>query len=145
MAVTSKLILDTLKTMEKNAINHGTWQDNLSFSQAVEVVGNSKTLFCAGQASISEEGDPQHAGDMAAQLTLAFANLEAVLAKGGYDWTNIVRLLIYTTDIDGFMPHYSLLKTRLVTTIPKPTITILGIKRLVFPELLVEIEATAVK
>jgi enamine deaminase RidA (YjgF/YER057c/UK114 family) len=81
---------------------------------------------------------------MQAQLTLALANLEAVLAKGGYDWANIVRLLIYTLDIDGLMPHYSLLEAKLANTIPKPTITILGVQRLVFPELLVEIEATAV-
>lgn len=131
--------------MEKTAVNPGSWQDNLSFSQAVAVTGNSKTLFCAGQASISEEGQPLHAGDMEAQLTLAFANLEAVLAKGSFDWTNIVRLLIYTTDIDRLMPHYGLLEAKLATTTPKPTITILGVKRLVFPELLVEIEATAMK
>jgi enamine deaminase RidA (YjgF/YER057c/UK114 family) len=130
--------------MEKTAVNPGNWQDNLSFSQAVEVTGHSKTLYCAGQASISEDGQPLHAGDMQAQLTLALANLEAVLAKGGYDWANIVRLLIYTLDIDGLMPHYSLLEAKLANTIPKPIITILGVQRLVFPELLVEIEATAV-
>jgi enamine deaminase RidA (YjgF/YER057c/UK114 family) len=131
--------------MEKTAVNPGHWQDNFSFSQAVEVTGHSKTLYCAGQASISEDGQPLHAGDMQAQLTLALANLEAVLTKGGYDWTTIVRLLVYTPDIDGLMPHYSLLQAKLVATTPKPTITILGVKRLVFPKLLVEIEATAVK
>ena len=131
--------------MEKQAVNPGNWQDNFSFSQAVAVRGNSQTLYCAGQAAISSEGQPQHAGDMAAQLTLAFANLEAVLAKAGYDWSNIVRLLVYTTDFDSLMPHYSLLETRLADTIPKPTITIIGVSRLVFPELVVEIEATAVK
>lgn len=131
--------------MEKHAVNPGNWQDNFGFSQAVAVTGNSQTLFCAGQAAISDEGQPLHAGDMAAQLTLALANLDAVLAKGAYDWTNIVRLLVYTTDFDGLMPHYGLLAAKLAHTTPKPTITIIGVKRLVFPELLVEIEATAVK
>jgi enamine deaminase RidA (YjgF/YER057c/UK114 family) len=131
--------------MEKHAVNPGNWQDNFGFSQAVAVTGNSQTLFCAGQAAISSEGQPLHAGDMAAQLTLALANLDAVLAKGGYDWTNIVRLLVYTTDFDSLMQQYGLFEARLANTTPKPTITILGVSRLVFPELLVEIEATAVK
>jgi enamine deaminase RidA (YjgF/YER057c/UK114 family) len=131
--------------MEKHAVNPGNWQDNFGFSQAVAVTGSSQTLFCAGQASISDEGQPLHAGDMAAQLTLALANLGAVLAKGAFDWPNIVRLLVYTTDFDSLMQHYDLLEARLANTTPKPTITILGVNRLVFPELLVEIEATAVK
>ena len=131
--------------MEKHAVNPGNWQDNFGFSQAVAVTGNSQTLFCAGQASIGDEGQPLHAGDMAAQLTLALSNLGAVLAKGAFDWTNIVRLLVYTTDFDSLMLHYSLLEARLADTYPKPTITILGVNRLVFPELLVEIEAPAVK
>ena len=131
--------------MEKTAVNPGTWQDHFSFSQAVAVAGNSQTLFCAGQASISEEGQPLHAGNMEAQLTLALTNLEAVLAKGNFDWTTVVRLLVYTTAIDQLMPHYDLLTAKLAATSPKPTITILGVARLVFPELLVEIEATAVK
>jgi enamine deaminase RidA (YjgF/YER057c/UK114 family) len=131
--------------MNKLAVNPGEWQDNFSFSQAVEVTGNSQTLFCAGQASISDQGQPLHAGDMEAQLTLAFANLEAVLAKGEYDWTNVVRLLVYTTDLDKLMQYYGMLAAKLANTTPKPTITILGVQRLVFPELLVEIEATAVK
>lgn len=131
--------------MQKTVLNPGHWQDDFSFSQAVDVAGPAHTLYCAGQASISEAGQPLHAGDMAAQLTLALANLEAVLAKGQYDWTNIVRLLVYTTDFDHLMPHYSLLTDKLAATMPKPTITIIGVQRLVFPELLVEIEATAVK
>ncbi|MVN77049.1 RidA family protein [Hymenobacter sp. HMF4947] len=131
--------------MEKKAVNPGKWQDDFSFSQAVEVSNNSQTLFCAGQASINEEGQPLHKGDMAAQLTLAFENLEAVLVKGNYGLTNIVRLLIYTTDFDNLFQHYSMLAAKLENTTPKPTVTIIGVNRLVFPELLVEIEAIAVK
>jgi enamine deaminase RidA (YjgF/YER057c/UK114 family) len=131
--------------MEKKAINPGKWQDGFSFSQAIEVAGGSQTLFCAGQASISEDGQPLHKDDMEAQLQLALNNLEAILNKGNYDWTNVIRLTVYTVDFDKLLQHYGVLVARLQNTNPKPVINLFGINRLVFPELLVEIEATAVK
>jgi enamine deaminase RidA (YjgF/YER057c/UK114 family) len=131
--------------MDKSAINPWKWQDNFSFSQAVEVTGNSSTLFCAGQASISEEGQPLHPDDMEAQLKLTLENIETVLQKGSYDWTNVVRLTVYTTDFDKLFQHYGLLSVKLANTVPKPIINLVGVNRLVFKELLVEIEATAMK
>jgi enamine deaminase RidA (YjgF/YER057c/UK114 family) len=131
--------------MEKRSVNPWKWQDNFSFSQAVEVTGASQTLFCAGQASISEDGQPLHKDDMEAQLKLALDNMETVLHKGNYDWTNIVRLVVYTLDFDKLFQHYALLDAKLQHTNPKPIINLIGVNRLVFPELLVEIEATAIK
>lgn len=131
--------------MDKNSINPWKWQDNFSFSQAIEVTGSSHTLFCAGQASISEEGQPLHKDDMEAQLKLTLDNIETVIKKGSYDWTNIIRLTIYTTDFDKLFQHYGLLSAKLENTSPKPIINLVGVNRLVFPELLVEIEATAMK
>jgi enamine deaminase RidA (YjgF/YER057c/UK114 family) len=131
--------------MEKKAVNPWQWQDHFSFSQAVETTGGAQTLFCAGQASISAEGLPLHQDDMQAQLTLALANLEAVLTAGQYDWTNVVRLTVYTVDFDRLFQHYDTLTAKLANTQPKPVINLIGVNRLVFPELLVEIEATAVK
>ncbi|MDJ1484115.1 RidA family protein [Cytophagaceae bacterium YF14B1] len=131
--------------MEKKSVNPWTWQDNFSFSQAVETTGSTQILYCAGQASISPEGKPLHANDMKAQLMLALENLEAVLTKGGYHWTNVIRLVVYTTNFDLLFENYAQLEERLKQTNPKPIINLLGVNRLVFPELLVEIEATAVK
>ena len=131
--------------MDKNSVNPWKWQDNFSFSQAIEVTGNSHTLFCAGQASINEEGKPLHKDDMEAQLRLTLNNIDTVIKKGNYGWTNIIRLTIYTTDFDKLFQHYELLSARLENTIPKPIINLVGVNRLVFPELLVEIETTAMK
>jgi enamine deaminase RidA (YjgF/YER057c/UK114 family) len=131
--------------MDKRSVNPWNWQDNFSFSQAVEVTGGSHTLFCAGQASISADGQPLHKDDMEAQLKLTLDNIETVLTKGAYNWTNIVRLTIYTTDFDSLFQHYGLLAAKLMSANPKPIINLVGVNRLVFPELLVEIEATAIK
>jgi enamine deaminase RidA (YjgF/YER057c/UK114 family) len=40
-------------------------------------------------------------------------NLEAVLTGAGMTFANIVRLNIYTTDVDEALTHYEVLRTRL--------------------------------
>jgi enamine deaminase RidA (YjgF/YER057c/UK114 family) len=131
--------------MNKQSVNPWKWQDNFSFSQAIQVTGNTDTLFCAGQASISEDGKPLHKDNMEAQLTLTLNNIEAVLKRGDFDWPNIIRLTIYTTDFDQLFKSYGLLSDRLKNADPKPIINLIGVSRLVFPELMIEIEATAMK
>jgi enamine deaminase RidA (YjgF/YER057c/UK114 family) len=55
-----------------------------------------------------------------------------------------VRLNYYTTDVDRFFEEYDVLTARLAEFGCRPAATLLGVTRLAFPELLVEIEATAV-
>ena len=57
---------------------------------------------------------------------------------------NIVRLTIYTVDVDSLIQNMDVLGERIGAAGVKPAETLLGINRLAFPELLVELEATAV-
>jgi enamine deaminase RidA (YjgF/YER057c/UK114 family) len=131
--------------MEQRNINPWKWQDQLGFSQACEITGGQKVLYCAGQASMTAEGRPAHPGDMRAQLTQAFANLETVLAQAGFSFSNVVRLNYYTTDVDQLFANWDVVMNRLGEAGCQPSGTLLGVTRLAFPELLIEIEATAVK
>ena len=58
--------------------------------------------------------------------------------------SNVVRLIVYTTDVDGMIQNFDALVSRLDAANVKPAQTLLGVTRLAFPELLVEIEATAI-
>lgn len=78
---------------------------------------------------------------MAAQISKALDNLETVLSQAGYQLTDLVRLNVYTTDVDGFFTYYLTAAARLADI--EKTVTLVGVTRLAFPELLVEIEATA--
>ena len=132
--------------MERCAINPWTWQDAMGFVQAMEVGPAKRTLLCSGQTSVDAKGAPLHAGDMAAQLRQAVANLETVLEAGGFDLTDVVRLNYYTTDVDGFMQGAAgggL--ARLSEVNCRPSSTLLGVARLFHPDIMVEIEATAMK
>jgi enamine deaminase RidA (YjgF/YER057c/UK114 family) len=130
--------------MERKIINPWKWQDQLGFVQANEVSGVKRVLICSGQAAMSPEGEPMHAGDMRAQIILALSNLEAVLKEAGLGWANVVRLNYYTTDVDLFFKEYDVATARLREAECRPASTLLGITRLAFPELMIEIEATAV-
>ncbi len=130
--------------MERRIINPWTWQDSFGYVQAHEVSGAQRTLYCAGVASIDAEGRPVHAGDMAAQITLALDNLEAVLREASMGFENVVRLNIYTTDVDQFFAAYGVMMERLATAGCRQASTLLGVAHLAFPEMMVEIEATTV-
>ena len=130
--------------MERRVINPWTWQDAFGFFQANEVSGVQRALICSGQASMDAEGGPAHPGNMGAQLTQALDNLETVLTDAGFKLSDVVRLNIYTTDVEAFFGAWEALAPRLAASGCRQASTLLGVAGLAFPELLVEIEATAV-
>jgi len=131
-------------TVQRTAINPWNWSVEMGYNQGEVVEGEQRTLYCAGQTAMSEDGQPQHGGDMGAQIGLAVDNLEAVLREAGMGLANVVRLNIYTTDVDEFFAKYGPLAERIGAAGVSPPGTLLGVARLAFPELMVEIEATAV-
>jgi enamine deaminase RidA (YjgF/YER057c/UK114 family) len=130
--------------MDRTAVNPVTWSVELGFNQGELVSGHTRTLYCSGQTAMDAEGKPQHDGDMAAQLALSLDNLEAVLGAAGMSLPNLVRLTVYTTDVDLLFPHYGVLASRLGAAGAAPTTTMLGVTRLAVPGQLVELEGTAV-
>lgn len=130
--------------MERTAINPVSWSVEMGFNQGEVVSGHTRTLFISGQTAMSGEGKPQHEGDMAAQLALSVDNLEAVLEEAGMSLANVVRLNVYTTDVDLLFQHYGVLAARLGAAAVAPTTTMLGVTRLAIPGQLVELEGTAV-
>jgi enamine deaminase RidA (YjgF/YER057c/UK114 family) len=98
---------------------------------------------CSGQTSVDANGAPMHVGDMAAQIGQALANLETVLTQGGFQLSDIVRITYYTTDVDQFTAGAARGLARLAEAGVRPAATLLGVARLFQPEILVEIEATA--
>ena len=131
--------------MKRTPINPWPWSKAVGYNQAELIEGATRHLICAGQTAVDGEGRPQHAGDMRAQLTLALGNLEAVLEAGGMEWKDVVRLSIATTDVDAAMGSLDLLGARLGPSGAAPAQTLLGVSRLALPELMIELEATAMR
>jgi enamine deaminase RidA (YjgF/YER057c/UK114 family) len=128
--------------MNRTDVNPWSWSVNFGFDQAELLEGHTRQLVCSGQTAVDADGNPQHPGDMAGQLNLALDNLETVLAQAGMTVTNLIRLNIYTTNVDALLAYLSILSERLDGA--RYASTLLGVARLAVPELLVELEATAV-
>ncbi|MBI2827701.1 MAG: RidA family protein [Acidobacteria bacterium] len=129
---------------ETRAINPWTWQDQFGFSQAIEVRGGQRVVCCAGQTAVDASGNPMHGRDMAKQANQALDNLETVLRQAGLTLANVVRLNYYTTDMAAFFNAAPTFGPRLAAAGCKPASTLLGVASLFHPEIMIEIEATAV-
>ena len=130
--------------MERTAVNPWTWSTELGYNQGEVVSGHTRTLYCSGQTAMSHDGKPQHAGDMKGQLTVSVDNVVAVLGRAGMSLADLVRLNVYTTDVDLLLEHYGVLASRLGAAGVAPATTLLGVSRLAIPGLMVELEGTAV-
>ena len=125
------------------SINPWTWQDEFGFSQAVVAPAGGRWVVCAGQAASGPDGAMVHVGDMRAQVVQAFDNIDTVLGKAGADLSHVVRLNYFATDADALLGAWDVVLDRVGRAGIQPASTFLGVARLAFPEMLVEIEATA--
>ena len=127
---------------QRTAINPHSWTIALGFDQAQLVEGHQRLLVCSGQDAVDADGKPQHPGDMAAQLELALDNLEAIVAAAEMTLANVVRLNVYTTDVDEMInEHFPRIMDRFGKS--RYATTILGVAHLP-AQFLVMLEATAV-
>jgi enamine deaminase RidA (YjgF/YER057c/UK114 family) len=127
--------------MERRPINPWPWSIQLGFDQAQLVEGHQRLLVCSGQDAVDADGQPQHPGDMAAQLELALDNLEAVLAAADMTLANVVRLNAYTTGVDELFASFARVNDRFGNS--RYATSVIGVAQLP-AQLLVMLEATAV-
>ncbi len=121
-----------------------TWQEADGFVQASEVIGGQRVLYCSGQLSVDPQGKPMYPGDISGQFNAALDNVENLLKSSGFSMSDIVRLNVYTTDIDQCLKNWDVYVTRMKQAGCRQACTLLGVTRLAWPETMVEIEATAV-
>jgi reactive intermediate/imine deaminase len=98
-------------------------------------------IFLSGQAAIDEKGELIGVGDFDAQAEQAFRNIKRVLEAAGSGIDKIIKVTIYLTDMKHF-PKILTLRERWFKK-PYPADTIVEVKALGLPELMIEIEAIA--
>lgn len=102
-------------------------------------VGN--VIHLSGQAAISPEGELVGVGDFDAQAEQTFRNIQQVLETAGSSLAKVFKVTIYLTDMSHF-PRIVELRQRWFSP-PYPADTIVEVKSLALPELMIEIEAMA--
>lgn len=98
-------------------------------------------VITSGQAAIDEHGNLVGVGDFDAQAACTFGNLKRVLEAAGSSLEQVIKVTIYLTDMANF-PKIVELRGRYFRA-PWPADTIVEVRSLALPELMIEIEATA--
>lgn len=130
----------------KNVLNEAyDYASKVSFVRGMRVdLDNCTMLFISGTASVNEEGQSIHEGDIKAQTRRTFTNIAALLDAEGADWHDIVRTTCYLADFrhyDEFNEvRNAFFEEQGLDPVPASTCIEARICR---PELLVEIEAIA--
>ena len=128
----------TISKEEKNL--NMPWEKEYGYSQAVKV---SDTIYLSGQISHNETGEIVGVGDVEAQIRQAYVNIKKLLAEYGASVENIVDETWFVTDIEAGDAVAGKLRKEIYSGIPVVALTVVEIKRLAFPELLVEIKCVA--
>lgn len=125
---------------------YGTAPHPFPFAHGAVVTTPEKLVILAGQVGFDRFGaDRLLVGeDAATQARQAFENIKKLLTETGLDFSDVVDLTVYLTDVpNDFYPVGKVAQEYIGN--PPPVMTLIGVKALALPELRVEIRAIAVK
>ena len=118
---------------------------NMAYSYATRVEARSNLLFISGMIPVDSQGKLVGKGDMKTQIEQDVENLKTVLKAAGATLTDVVKLNMYTTNIEAFLKtgKWRTTKYKELWSINGAACTLVEVKRLYDPNCLIEIEAVA--
>ena len=118
----------------------GLWDPRPRFAQVTKA-GNH--IYIAGQTAVDADGKVVGRGDIEAQCRQVFKNLEKCLFAAGATFDQVVKINVYSTDLDAHRGAISKIRQEYFSSGPVSSTTV-QVSRLVDPDWLVEIEAIAI-
>lgn len=126
--------------MERTNYSSGAkWEDIVGYSRAVKV-GN--VIEVTGTVAVDDSGTLFGGNDAYQQTKFIIQKIEAVLKRAGAGLKDVVRTRMFVTDISRW-EEYGKAHGEFFKDI-KPCTTMVEVSKLIAPEYLIEIEATAI-
>ena len=126
--------------MHRETFSTGTpWEPIVGYSRAIRV---GSCIYVSGTVASGDDGGILGVGDPYTQAAQAIRNIIRALESFGADATNVVRTRIYVVNIDHWQ-EIGKAHAEFFGRI-RPATTMVEVRRLITPEVLVEIEADAV-
>ncbi|GJF24688.1 RidA family protein [Streptomyces sp. HO565] len=115
----------------------------------VAVGTGTKHVHVSGQVARRGDGTPVAPGDLAGQVAQALRNTAVGLAGAGATFADVLRLTFYVTrwapeKIGDFMAGVESVAEEIGLPTPLPPASLIGVEYLFEPDVLVEVEATAI-
>jgi reactive intermediate/imine deaminase len=104
----------------------------------------SRIVYVSGQVPLDAAGNLVGEGDFAAQVRQVFENLSAALAAADAAWSDVVKLDYFVRDV-GEVAALRAIRDEYVNTERPPASTLVEVSRLFRDDVLVEIQAVAVR
>lgn len=117
-----------------------SWDDRMPYAQGKQV---GDTLYVAGQAAIEPDGTLVGKGDMKAQARKTFQNIRTILELAGFKMSDVVKITTFITDISRFGEMLAARAEAFGKHLPASSAV--AVAALAQPDLLIEVEAIAVK
>ncbi|MFH8726928.1 RidA family protein [Streptomyces termitum] len=114
----------------------------------VSVGTGTRHVHVSGQIARLADGTPVAPGDLSGQVAQALRNTATGLAGAGASFADVLRLTFYVTDwrpelIGAFMAGVESVAEEAGLPAPMPPASLIGVSCLFEPDVLVEVEATA--
>ncbi|MFJ3213169.1 RidA family protein [Streptomyces flaveolus] len=115
----------------------------------VAVGTGTKHVHVSGQVARQGDGAPVAPGDLAGQVAQALRNTAVGLTGAGATFADVLRLTFYVTrwapeKIGDFMAGVEAVAEEIGLPAPMPPASLIGVEYLFEPDVLVEVEATAI-
>jgi 2-iminobutanoate/2-iminopropanoate deaminase len=110
---------------------------------AIIDLGNCKMVMISGQVPIDSQGNLIGKGDFAKQAEQVFINLKNVVTEAGGTMDNLVKTMVYITDIAQIQTFRNI-RNRYVNSRNPPAATLAQVNKLFRDDVLIEMEAVAV-
>ena len=130
--------------MRKQYLNPKEIFQSPFFTHTVSVSGPAKVVYVSGQVSYDRDGFVIGKDDMRAQAEQVFRCLTHNLKAAGATWSDVVKLNGYMVRINNESVNlYREVRSRYLDPKKMPASTLVGVKRLVHEDLLLEVEVIA--